>query len=208
MKRNVFLSFTMEDRELADLFRNQMENRQPGLGVRDYSIKEAFEHAWKTKAERLIRACSATICLIGKTTHRSRAVDWEVRKSEELSKHIMAVSIEPTGPIVPSALAELKVKPLSWNMERIADELNGSSGFRVGRVEGKGERQGSGRHSRESGNPPSNRCIVMPPWGRKDGNTESFHKNGWIPAFAGMTGERASAEMMRWGVLGAKPRTT
>lgn len=124
MKRNVFLSFTTEDKELADLFRSQMENRQPGLGFRDYSIKEAFEQTWKTNAERLIRACSATICLIGKTTHRSRAVDWEVRKSEELSKHIMAVSIEPTGPIVPPALAALKVKPLSWNMERIADELN------------------------------------------------------------------------------------
>jgi len=24
--------------------------------------------------------------------------------------------------------------------------------------------------------------------GRKDGNTGSCHKNGWIPAFAGMTG--------------------
>ena len=34
--------------------------------------------------------------------------------------------------------------------------------------------------------------------GRKDGNTGSFHKDGWIPAFAGMTG---------WGVRAAKPRT-
>lgn len=126
MKRNVFLSFTMEDKELADLFRSQMENEQPGLGFRDYSIKEAFEQAWKTNAERLIRACSATICLIGKTTHRSRAVDWEVRKSVELGKHVMAVSIQPTETIVvPSALVEVKVKPLSWNIERIAGELNG-----------------------------------------------------------------------------------
>ena len=34
--------------------------------------------------------------------------------------------------------------------------------------------------------------------GRKDGNTGGFHKNGWIPAFAGMTGV---------GVCDAKPRT-
>ena len=34
--------------------------------------------------------------------------------------------------------------------------------------------------------------------GRKDGNTGSFHKKGWIPAFAGMTG---------WGVRDAKPRS-
>ena len=127
MKHNVFLSFTMEDKELADLFRSQMENGQPDLVFRDYSIKEAFEQTWKTNAERLIRACSATICLIGKRTHRSRAVDWEVRKSVELDKHVMAVSIEPTETIVvPSALAELKVKALSWDVERIAGELNGT----------------------------------------------------------------------------------
>lgn len=126
MKRNVFLSFTTEDKEVADLFRSQMETRQPGVAFRNYSIKEAFEQTWKTNAERLIRACSATICLIGKTTHRSRAVDWEVRKSAELDRRVMAVSIQPTETIVvPSALVELKVKPLSWDMERIAGELNG-----------------------------------------------------------------------------------
>lgn len=126
MKINVFLSFTTEDKEVADLFRSQMENRQPGVAFRDYSIKEAFEQTWKTNAERLIRACSATICLIGKTTHRSRAVDWEVRKSAELGKRLMAVSIQSTEAIVvPSALVEVKVKALSWDIERIAGELNG-----------------------------------------------------------------------------------
>ena len=125
MKRNVFLSFATEDKGLADLFRSQVEKRQPGLVFRDYSIKEAFEQTWKTNAEQLIRASSATICLIGKTTHLSRAVDWEVRKSAEVGKHILAVSIEPTGPIVPPAFAKLKVKPLPWDIERIADELNG-----------------------------------------------------------------------------------
>ncbi|MCE2486105.1 MAG: TIR domain-containing protein [Desulfurellaceae bacterium] len=92
---------------------------------RDYSIKETFEHAWKTNAERLIRACSVTVCLIGKTTHRSKAVDWEIRKSVELDKYIMAVSLEPTVPRVPPALAALNVAPLPWDIERIVGELNG-----------------------------------------------------------------------------------
>lgn len=127
MKRNVFLSFTTEDKEVADLFRSQMENRQPGVAFRDYSIKGAFEQAWKTNVERLIRACSATVCLIGKTTHRSRAVDWEVRKSAELGKRLMAVSIQSTEAIVvPSALVELKVKPLSWNIKTLNNCLRSS----------------------------------------------------------------------------------
>ncbi len=62
--RNVFLSFSTEDKGLADLFRDQARDRQPALVFRDYSIKETFEHAWKTNAGRLIRACSVTICLI------------------------------------------------------------------------------------------------------------------------------------------------
>ena len=125
MTRNVFLSFTTEDKSLADLFRSQAKDRQSALVFRDYSIKEAFEHAWKTNAERLIQACSVTICLIGKTTHRSKAVDWEVRKSAELGKYVMAVSLEPTVPVVPPALVELNVKPLPWDTERVVGELNG-----------------------------------------------------------------------------------
>lgn len=126
MKCDVFLSFTTEDRELADLLRSQMENEQPNIVFRDYSIKEAFEQAWKTNVERLIRTCSTTLCLIGKKTHSSRAVDWEIKTSVELGKHVMAVSIEPTETIViPSALMEVKVRALPWDIQRIAGELNG-----------------------------------------------------------------------------------
>ena len=106
--RNVFLSFSTEDKGLADLFRDQARDRQSDLVFRDYSIKKTFEHAWKTNAERLIRACSVTICLIGGTTHRSKAVDWEIRKSVELGKYIMAVFLEPTVPRVPPVLVALR----------------------------------------------------------------------------------------------------
>ncbi len=126
MTRNVFLSFTMTDKGLVELLRSQAERRQPALVFCDYSIKEAFEDTWKTNAERLIQACGTTLCLIGKTTHRSQAVDWEVRKSVALGKGILAVAIDPTGPIVPPALAALKVKPLPWDIERIVGELHGT----------------------------------------------------------------------------------
>ena len=125
MKRNVFLSFTTEDKELADLFRRQAHNRQSALVFRDYSIKEEFEHAWQTNAERIIRSCSVTICLIGKATYQSKAVDWEVRKSAELGKCVIAVSPEPTKSIVPPAIAALNVKLLPWDMERIVGEMKG-----------------------------------------------------------------------------------
>ena len=114
----------MGDEGLVNVFRGQAANRQSVLVFHDYSIKEAFESTWKMKAERLIRACSVTICLIGKTTYRSKAVDWEIRRSAELGKTVMAVSIEPTAPRVPPALTELNVQPQPWDMERIIGELN------------------------------------------------------------------------------------
>ncbi len=137
---NVFLSFSTEDKGLVDLFRSQARDRQAALVFRDYSIKETFEHAWKTNAERLIRTCSVTLCLIGGTTHRSKAVDWEIRKSVELDKYIMAVSLKPTVLRVPPALAALNVAPLPWDIERIVGELNGV-GTEYGRVKAsRGER--------------------------------------------------------------------
>ena len=123
---NVFLSFTTEDKASANLFRSQAKAREPSLVFRDYSIKEAFEYTWKKNAARLIGTCSATVCLISKTTHRSEAVNWEVRRSAELGKRVMGVTIEPIVPIVPSALAELNVELLRWDVdtEKIIGVLN------------------------------------------------------------------------------------
>ena len=125
MPRNVFLSFTMEDKGLVNLFRGQAESKHSSLVFHDYPVKETFEYTWKTNVERLIRSCSVMICLIGKTTHRSKAVDWEVRKSVELGKQIMAVAIESPMPTVPLSLAELNVGPLPWDIDRIVGELDG-----------------------------------------------------------------------------------
>lgn len=125
MARNVFLSFTMEDRDLVNRFRVQVENGQCALVFRDYPIKETFEYAWKTNAERLIRSCSVTVCLIGKSTHQSKAVDWEIRKSAELGKSILAVVIDAPTPPVPPSLAELNISPLPWDIDRIVGELDG-----------------------------------------------------------------------------------
>ena len=125
MARHVFLSFTMENMALVNLFRAQVEGRRASLVLRDYPVKAAFEHAWRTHAERLIRSCSVMICLIGKTTHQSKAVDWEIRKSAELGKQIMAVAIESPTPTVPPSLTDLNVSPLPWDIDRIVGELDG-----------------------------------------------------------------------------------
>ena len=123
---NVFLSFTTEDEAFAKLMRSQAMAMESSLVFRDYSIKETFEYTWRKNVEQLIEACSATICLISKTTHRSEAVNWEVKRSAELGKHVLGVTFEPIVPIVPPALAELNVELLRWDtdIEKLTGELN------------------------------------------------------------------------------------
>ena len=125
MARNVFLSFAMEDQRLANAFRAQAKSSRSDLELRDYSVKEPFDYAWKTSVERLLRLCSATICLIGKTTYQSDAVDWEIRKSAELGKQLIAVRLGPDIARFPAALRELRITTVPWDIDAIMSQLDG-----------------------------------------------------------------------------------
>ena len=124
MARNVFLSFAMEDRNLVNLFRGQAKSSRSDLVFRDYSVKEPFERAWKTNAGRLIGMCSATICLVGPSTWRSDAVDWEIRKSADLGKRLLAVNLKPGIKRRPAALKELGVPTVPWKADAIMSALD------------------------------------------------------------------------------------
>ena len=125
MPRNVFLSFAMEDQRLANAFRAQARNGGSNLEFRDYSVKEPFERAWKTNVERLIRLCSATICLVGESTWTSEAVDWELRKADQLGKQLIAVRLAPDVLRTPPAVRELGVTVVAWDIDAIMRELGG-----------------------------------------------------------------------------------
>ena len=124
----VFLSFSMEHKPLVDRFRDQATNRHSGLVFRDYSIKEPVEGAWKIHAERLIRASSATICLIGESTWCSEPVNWEVRRSAELGRPVLAVYLQSNTAPSPAALAEIGVTPMPWNIKKIEARLYDGTG--------------------------------------------------------------------------------
>lgn len=123
MAYNVFLSFAMEDKQVVDLFRGQAKNDRLPLEFRDHSIKEPFEKAWKTQCREKIRRCSVTVCLVGRDTYKSEAVDWEIRKSDELGKAVMAIDVGPGTPRLPEALKDLGVRPVRWNMTEIIAEI-------------------------------------------------------------------------------------
>jgi hypothetical protein len=121
---NVFLSFAMEDKPLVELFRGQAKNSASDLEFRDYSIKEPFDQAWKTNCEAIIRRCSVTICLVGANTYKSEAVNWEIRKSAQLGKGVIAVYLGNSFVALPAGLRELNVRPVPWRVDSIIRELH------------------------------------------------------------------------------------
>ena len=113
----------MKHRPLVERFRHEVTNSRRGVVLRDYSIKDPVKGAWKVHAERLIRESSATICLVGEGTWRSEPVSWEIRKSAELGKKILAVYLGSNTVRTPAALLEVGAHPVSWDVEAIIDNL-------------------------------------------------------------------------------------
>ena len=118
-----FLSFVEEDLNLVNLFRGQAKNENSDLEFADYSIKEPFN---STNANYVasgitdqLKLASLTVCLYGPTTHTSKWVDWELRKTLELQKPIMGVCLYGDGRVhyYPAAL---EGKPrVGWNIPEV-----------------------------------------------------------------------------------------
>ena len=120
---SVFLSFSTAHKPLVDMFRDQARDSRSALIFRDHSIKEPVQGAWKKHAERLIRESNVTICLVGESTWRSEPVNWEIRKSADLGKRILAVYLQSADVRIPSALIEIGVRPMPWDIQTILDSL-------------------------------------------------------------------------------------
>ncbi len=124
MARNVFLSFEAGDLTLVNLFRGQAKNKNNDLQFSDYSVKDAFDSTnadyIRREITKLINMVSVTVCLIGKNTHSSRWVNWEIGKSGELGKKLVGVRLHSSDEdIVPKALKDAKAKVLDWDIDAI-----------------------------------------------------------------------------------------
>lgn len=85
MTRRVFLSFDSDDLNLVNLFRGQTANPNLDIGFYDDSLKVGIDSSNAEYIKSIIRPkivnASVIVCLIGKDTHTSRWVDWELAVS-------------------------------------------------------------------------------------------------------------------------------
>ena len=122
-----FLSFVEEDLNVVNLFRGQAKSEHVDLEFADYSIKAPFD---STNADYIgrgitnqLRLVSVAVCLYGPTTHTSKWVDWELRKSIQLGKPVMGVCLYGDGR-VRSYPAALEGRPrVDWNIQDIVGTM-------------------------------------------------------------------------------------
>lgn len=94
-KRNVFISFATEDMDEVNLLRAHAKNDNSDIEFNDHSVREPYdseraEYIKRKITERIDRT-STTVVYLSKNTAQSRWVKWEVEKSLELGKKVVAV---------------------------------------------------------------------------------------------------------------------
>ena len=124
-RRNVFISFHIEDEAQVELLRQQAKDPRYNLEFIDYSVKEPFDNKWKTQCTERIKRSSLVICAIGPNTHKREAVLWEVNKAYELGKKVIGVRIyRDQNHRIPKPLRDNNAKIMYWNLDDISRELN------------------------------------------------------------------------------------
>lgn len=120
VRRNTFLSFDSDDMNEVNLLRAHAKNEKSEIEFIDRSVKEAInsdrDEYVKQKITERIRQCTQTVVYITETTHSSDWVKWEVEKSLQLGKGVIAVHKGDVPPSkIPSCIKDNGIKVVSWN---------------------------------------------------------------------------------------------
>ena len=94
----------------------------------DYSVKIPFDSSdaayIRRKIREKIQPVHVTVCLIGRLTHTSTWVNWELRESKEFGKVLMGVRIGNTlSDTVPKPLLEYNAPILPWDIDKIVTAI-------------------------------------------------------------------------------------
>lgn len=118
-----FISFEMEDRWARDFLVQQASDENNSIQFVDYSVQNPFDSSWKTECKKRIAQTKGTIVLVGKTTARSEAVQWEIAETNRQNNYIFGIQINKDEThVVPVGLPVRNV--IRWNFDQIVKWLN------------------------------------------------------------------------------------
>lgn len=118
-RKNVFISFAHEDVDEVNLLRGQSKNENSDIEFNDFSVKEPYDSVRaeyiKGKLTERINQSSTTVVYLSKDTPKSQWVRWEVEKSLELGKRVVAVHAGKSAPVLPGWIGTNKIKVVPWS---------------------------------------------------------------------------------------------
>lgn len=119
-RRNVFISFATEDMNEVNLLRAQAKNENNDIEFNDHSVREPYnseqaEYIKRKISERINRA-SVTVVFVSDSVVQSHWVKWEVEKSLELGKKVIAVhpGTHFDG-VLPKWISDNNIKIIPWS---------------------------------------------------------------------------------------------
>jgi hypothetical protein len=125
-RRNLFISFAAEDIDEANLLRGQAKNEKSEIDFIERSVRVPYD---STRADYIrqriserIKQSSMTVVLVTENTASNRWVKWEIERSLQLGKKVVAFHIGKTPPAkLPSAIRENGIKVVPWS--NLKDEI-------------------------------------------------------------------------------------
>ena len=126
-RRNVFISFTNEDKPLVELLRGQAQNEDSTLEFNDWSLRAPFDSVRadyvRHGVRERIRQASVTLVYVSDHAAKSKWVNWEVEESLKLGKKVVCVYQGERPRQLPSAIKKHRIKVIAWSHKGIAKEL-------------------------------------------------------------------------------------
>lgn len=125
-RRNLFISFSSDDMSAVNAFRAQSKNDNSNIEFIDRSVRQAINSEndayIKQKISERIKQCSMTAVYLTDNSAKSGWVDWEIRRSLQLGKEVVAFHKGDAPPrSLPDAVKEHGIKVVSWSS--LPDEL-------------------------------------------------------------------------------------
>jgi len=127
-KKRVFISYDYtNDKNYKNLLLAWDKDKDLDFSFHDMSLEVSVASSDAAAIKGVISAkigdASHFLCLVGKYTHKSRWVDWEIKKAAELKKKIVAVQVEKNT-TTPNALYGVGTTwALSFNFDLIKKAL-------------------------------------------------------------------------------------
>ncbi len=115
----IFVGFAVEDKNYRDLLRGQSRLGDCPIDYTDFSVKEPWDSAWKTKCRQRIKGCDGVIALLSTNVKNADGARWEIKCAVDEAVPILGVHIFKDDAYVPSELSGEKV--ISWTWDGIGN---------------------------------------------------------------------------------------